>query len=118
MAGISRSTYYYRRQPDCDDEISQQLNRLAAKYPHYGFGKLFPILQREGFQWGSRRVIRVYRRMGLNIRSKRKKRLPIRLSSKIHAPMRLNESWAIDFMSDALEDGRSFRMLNIIDELG
>ena len=116
MVGISRSTYYYRKQPSCDAEISQQLNRLAIKYPRYGFGKLFPILKREGFKWGSRRVIRVYRQMGLNMRSRRKKHTPIRLAQKIQAPTRMNESWAVDFMYDALEDGRSFRMLNIIDE--
>src|SRR5215469_5578849 len=29
---------------------------------------------------------------------------------------RLNETWALDFMADALYDGRGFRILNIIDE--
>jgi putative transposase len=45
-----------------------------------------------------------------------KRRLPTRLRQPLVAPTRLNETWALDFMHDALYDGRRFRTFNVIDE--
>jgi putative transposase len=52
----------------------------------------------------------------LNLPRRTKRRLPTRLRQPLVAPARLNETWALDFMADALYDGRGFRTLNIIDE--
>ncbi|MCP3923132.1 MAG: DDE-type integrase/transposase/recombinase, partial [Desulfobacterales bacterium] len=116
LIGISRSSYYYVKKPNYDEKIKIELNRLAEKYPRYGFGKMLPILKREGFTWGSRRVCRVYRKIGLNLRSKRKKRFPKRISEKLNTATQTNDFWAMDFMSDSLTNGRVFRILNVIDE--
>ena len=54
--------------------------------------------------------------MGLNIVRKRKRRLPVREKQHLSVPEKSNEVWSIDFMSDRLFNGRSFRTLNIIDD--
>lgn len=54
--------------------------------------------------------------MKLNIRRKPKKRLPARIKEALGVPTVPNEVWSIDFMSDALTDGRRFRLFNAIDD--
>jgi putative transposase len=54
--------------------------------------------------------------MGLNFRLKPKKRLPPRDPQTLAQPDAPNECWSLDFMSDSLDYGRSFRVLNIIDD--
>lgn len=54
--------------------------------------------------------------MKLNLRSKRKKRLPARIKEPLLRPIYPNVTWSMDFMHDTLEDGKNVRSLNIIDD--
>ena len=54
--------------------------------------------------------------MNLNIRRRAKKRFPERVKQPLTIPTTPNQMWSIDFMSDALVDGRKFRLLNVIDD--
>ncbi len=45
-----------------------------------------------------------------------RRRVPTRVRQPLAAPARLNETWALDFIADALYDGRSFRTFNVLDE--
>jgi len=66
--------------------------------------------------WNHKRIYRVYIQMRLNIRRRAKRRLPARIREALFIPEGPNEVWSIDFMSDALVDGRKFRVLNVIDD--
>jgi putative transposase len=61
-------------------------------------------------------VHRVYCALRLNLPRRTKRRVPARLRQPLVAPRRLNESWALDFMTDTLYDGRRFRTFNVLDE--
>src|SRR5262249_59732102 len=71
---------------------------------------------RAGHPWNHKRVHRVYCALRLNLPRRTKRRVPTRRHQPLVAPARLNETWALDFMADALYDGRAFRALTIIYE--
>jgi putative transposase len=76
----------------------------------------FHRLRRAGHPWNQKRVHRVYCALRLNLPRRTKRRVPVRLWQPLVAPVRLNETWALNFMTDTLDDGRRFRTVNVIDE--
>jgi putative transposase len=106
-----------QRQPD--DEIVDVLTRLAASRPRWGFGLMFSWIRMHDHprnRWNHKRVYRVYKELELNLRIKPKKRLPSRNPVPLDDAQRPNDCWSLDFMSDSLTDGRSYRTLNVIDD--
>jgi putative transposase len=114
--GLSRSVYRYRPKPRDDGPIVEQLVMLAERYPRYGFGKLFPIIRRNGHKWNHKRVYRVYCNLKMNLRRKGKKRLPSRNPQPLAVPDYANDCWSADFMSDVLYSGQRFRTFNVVDD--
>ena len=113
---ISRSVYRYEAVEKDDSVIQELLTRLAASKPRWGFKKMFDWIRNQGHKWNHKRVKRVYRDLKLNLRIKPKKRLPSRNPIPLVQPTAPNQSWSVDFMSDALDSGRSFRTFNVIDD--
>ncbi len=70
----------------------------------------------KGFLWNHKRVRRIYRELELHLRIRPRKCLKRDLSEPLAVPETPNVTWSMDFMSDQLADGRSFRTLNIIDD--
>ena len=69
-----------------------------------------------GFGWNHKPVYRIYRLLELNLRIKPRKRLVRDKPEPLDVPQAINQVWSMDFMHDHLEDGRSFRLLNVIDD--
>lgn len=115
LVGLSRSNWYYQSKLD-DSEVIAKLESLVASHTNRGFDNYYNRIRREGFKWARCRVLRVYREMGLVRRAKRRRKLPDGMRKPLETPQVLNEVWSMDFMSDSLDDGRSFRILNIIDD--
>jgi putative transposase len=89
---------------------------LCEQHPAYGFGLMYHTLRKKGYRWNHKRVYRVYCKMGLNMRRRVKRRLPARIRTPLEVPLRANEVWSMDFVSDTLYDGRKIRVLNILDD--
>jgi putative transposase len=87
-----------------------------VSHPTRGFGVYYGRIRNEGLPWNHKRVKRVYDLLKLNIRRKHKRRLPDRKKIPLEQPDAINKKWSMDFMSDALTDGRKFRTFNLIDD--
>tara|TARA_B100000676_G_scaffold207065_1_gene203251 strand:- start:313 stop:918 length:606 start_codon:yes stop_codon:yes gene_type:complete len=73
------------------------------------------MLRTEGLVKNPKRTYRLYREEGLQVRTKRRKKLT-RPRIPMSVPAKVNERWSIDFVSDQLANGRRFRILNVVDD--
>lgn len=112
---LSRTTSYRKSVID-DTAVEAKLNILAQEYSTRGFDWYYQKIRLEGLKWNRKRVLRVYRKMGLTLRRKHKKRINRPYENRISQPIYPNVRWSVDFMSDALEDGRKVRIFNVIDD--
>jgi putative transposase len=113
---LSRCVYRYQEKRSTDEPIAQELRQLAEKQPRWGCCKMTDYLRNEGHAWNHKRIRRVYRALSLHLKRKPKKRLPARAPRTLAVPEQRNQTWSLDFMSDALSTGRTFRTLNVIDD--
>jgi len=91
------------------------MRELAAERPRFGYRRLHVLLVREGRVVNRKRVYRLYRREGLAVRKRPRKKLRAVRPLPLPAPSRLDERWAMDFVHDYLADGRRLRTLNVVD---
>ena len=113
---LDRSTLRYQPKPSVNDAIAARIREIAETRVRYGYWRIYVLLRREGWRINHKRVHRLYKLAGLNLRSKR----PRRNRAGAHrlervAVTRPHESWSMDFVSDALFDGRRFRALTVVD---
>ena len=113
--GLYRSTLDRKSVKD-DSETEAKLKELAKRYPTRGLDYYYGKIRMEGLKWNYKRVRRVYNKLGLKLRRKHKRRLNRPYKEGLSQPIFSNVTWSMDFMSDALEDGRKVRVLNIIDD--
>lgn len=114
--GLARSTAQYRKTPPDDTPIIQALGQLTQKHPAIGVWQSHHRMRLMGHNWNFKRVYRVYTALGLNIRRRAKKRLPARVKQALFQPTAPDQVYSIDFMHDSLWDGRTYRLLNVIDD--
>lgn len=88
------------------------IQSVLTKSPQSGFWKCYFL----GYPFNHKRVYRVYCRLGLNLKRRIKKLLPIREKRPLIIEKMPNIQWALDFMHDSLYCGKRFRTLYIIDE--
>lgn len=110
-----RSTFRYESKAKDQTLLKMRIKEIAATRVRYGYKRIHILLKREGWQINHKRVYRIYRESGLNLRhkSKRKRASGIRIPREDVTSR--NECWAMDFVSDSLYNGKRFRALTIID---
>jgi putative transposase len=113
---LPRSSYQYQKKPKDDSAIQNALTEVVNKHPTIGFWQSYYRFRNRGEYWNHKRVRRIYREMKLNVRRRAKKRLPDRVKQPLEIPATANQTWSIDFMSDALVDGRKYRLFNVLDD--
>lgn len=110
-----RSTFHYHSIKD-DRHVGGQLEEFARLHPCEGFLKCYYRLRNAGEKINHKRLHRVYKALQLPLRRKVTKRLPTRVKEPLAQPAMMNQTWSIDFMSDALNGGRKFRSFHVIDD--
>jgi putative transposase len=93
-----------------------RIARCLLKWPFYGYRRLTVMLRREGWKVNAKRIYRLYAEEQLIVRTKQRKKIGRR--QRLAAPMAVgaNVCWSMDFVSDKLADGRSFRILTAVDQ--
>ena len=114
-AGFARSSQRYRTRRPPRTELRERLHALATLRPRWGYRRLYVLLRREGYVVNRKLVQRVYREEGLHVRRRKRKRVAVP-RVPLPAPSAPNERWSMDFVSDALGDGRKIRVLTIVDD--
>ena len=112
------SSYHYRAQSSRDDgPLRAALRRHAHTRRRWGYRRLLVLLRREGFTDNHKRVQRLYRAEGLQVRrrQRRKQRLA-RGAGHPEAPTQPNQRWSLDFVHDRLVSGRTLRLLTVVDD--
>lgn len=113
---MSRSVYGYRSRARDATPLVSRIKEIAATRVHYGYRRVHVLLRREGWKDNHKRVYRFYRMEGLSLRHKRPRR---NRAARLRQPKQLvksvNEIWSMDFVADALFDGRRLRALTIVD---
>ncbi len=104
-----------------DDEtaLTKVIIDLASEYGRYGYRRVTALLRRSGWQVNHKRVERIWRKEGLKVPMKQPKRGRLWLNDGSCVrlrPTHKNHVWSYDFVKDRTDDGRSFRMLTVIDE--
>jgi putative transposase len=104
---------------DDEERLTLDIIALARRYGRYGYRKITALLREAGWRVNAKRVERIWRREGLKVPAKQPKRgrpwfadgSCVRLR-----PEHRDHVWSYDFVEDRTHDGRTFRMLNVIDE--
>lgn len=112
---ISRSCMAYKSIKD-DTALYDKLIALTQTHPRDGFWKCYFRFKNQGEKVNHKRLHRIYKQAGLSLRRKTKKRKITRIKEPLEIPENFTHSWSMDFMSDALENGRKIRTFNIIDD--
>jgi putative transposase len=116
LVGMTRSSYRYAARRQEPAELRERLRELAQERRRFGYRRLSVLLRREGWAVNHKRVYRLYREEGLGVRRRKRKRIGAVERQPLAIPTRQNERWSMDFISDALSEGRKFRSLNIVDD--
>jgi putative transposase len=114
--GVARSSVCYRSIRPTQEPLRARIREIASIRVSYGYRRVHVLLRREGWRVNAKRVRRLYRDEGLSLRSKKPKRRRS-ASPRVERPAGRtpNERWSMDFMSDALADGRKLRVLTVLD---
>ena len=104
-------------QAAADAPLIAQLKTLVRRHKGWGFWKYYHRLRKLGEVVNHKRLWRLYRAERLQVGTRpSKQRLPARVQQPLVVPTQPNQCWSLDFMSDALTDGRRFRTLNVVED--
>ena len=116
--GISETCYRYQARLSDDNAIvADWLLRLTYTNRRWGFGLCYLYMRNvKGMPYNHKRIYRIYRELELNLRIKPRRRLKRDRPDPLDVPRQINRVWSIDFMHDALANGKPFRTFNVLDD--
>lgn len=113
--GYSRSTQRYRSKRD-DSALRLRLRELAGERRRFGYRRLGILLDREGLGCNHKKLFRIYSEEGLSVKRRKSRKKATGSRGSLPVADGIHQVWSLDFVSDALHDGRHFRVLSIVDQ--
>ena len=116
MVGMSASSLRYQPRPDRNGALRARIVALAQRHRRYGVGMIQLKLRQAGELVNYKRIERLYRLEKLQIRRRRRKKIPVADRQPLIRPGRANEVWSMDFVFDRVASGRTLKCLVIVDD--
>lgn len=120
IIGQARTTQRYQPKTNIENEcLRERVIELAEEYGRYGYRTITDLLNNEGWSIGKDAVYTIWREEGLQVPQKQPKRGRLWLADGSCIRLRPeypNHVWSYDFVHDRTYDGKTYRILNIIDE--
>ena len=113
---MSASAYRYQPAPDRNVDLREQILALAQRYKRYGVGMIYLKLRQAGVLVNYKRVERLYQEAKLQVRRRKRKKVPVADRQPLLRPSRANEVWSMDFVFDRTAEGRVVKCLTIVDD--
>lgn len=116
VVGMSASAYRYQPAPDRNQALREQIVALAHRHRRYGAGMIYLKLRQAGQPVNHKRVARLYAEAGLQVRRRRRKKVPVSDRQPLGRPQAADQVWSMDFVFDRTSDGRVIKCLTIVDD--
>lgn len=116
VIGMSASALRYRPVPDRNVALRGEIAALAHRHRRYGAGMIYLKLRQQGLAVNHKRVERLYAEEKLQVRRRKRKKVPMNDRQPLNRPDAANEVWSMDFVFDRSADGRVIKCLTIIDD--
>lgn len=116
IIGMSASAYRYRPMPDRNKALREQIVALAHRHRRYGSGMIYLKLRQAGLQVNHKRVERLYAEAGLQVRRRKRKKVPVSDRHPLGRPQKADQVWSIDFVFDRTAEGQVIKCLTVVDD--
>ena len=113
---MSPSAFRYAPRPDRNVELREEIVALAHRHKRYGVGMIHLKLRQAGWGVNYKRVERLYRHARLQVRRRKRKKVPIGERQPLLRPNAANQVWSMDFVFDRSADGRVLKCLVVVDD--
>jgi putative transposase len=114
--GTDRTSVRYRSIRRDDAAVRTRLRELASVRRRFGYRRLHILLRREGITMNHKKLRRLYREERLQVRRRGGRKRALGTRAPMVLPQSPNQRWSLDFQSDALADGRRFRIFAVVDD--
>lgn len=116
VMGMSASAFRYQCAPDRNEALREQIVALALRHRRYGAGMIYLKLRQHGLIVNHKRVDRLYALAGLQVKRRRRKKVPVADRHPLVRPQMADQVWSMDFVFDRTAEGRVIKCLTIVDD--
>nr|WP_244114286.1 IS3 family transposase [Burkholderia gladioli] len=116
VIGMSASAYRYQPAPDRNLALRAQIVALAQRHRRYGSGMIYLKLRQSGMVVNHKRVERLYAQENLQVRRRKRKKVPVAQRQPLGRPSAANQVWSMDFVFDRTAEGLVIKNLTVVDD--
>ena len=116
VIGMSASSFRYQAAPDGNQVLREQIVALAQRHRRYGAGMIYLKLRQAGQPVNHKRVERLYAEARLQIKRRKRKKVPVTDRQPLGRPQAANQVWSMDFVFDRTAEGRVIKNLTVVDD--
>lgn len=116
VIGMSASALRYEPVSDSNCALKEKIIALAQRHRRYGAGMIYLKLRQAGEIVNHKRVDRVYAQASLQVKKRKRKKIPLAERHPLERPLAANQVWSMDFVFDRTAEGRSIKNLTVVDD--